>query len=693
VRDDIPAPAPGLDPTLPPDLEQWVVEHLTRCRAPGENGIEDVSEVARHPELEVVACTVAVRQPGEDPPVRRHVALVELTTGRHRLVDVGEPGSGGAAWSPDGRRLALVATPPDRPGRAVVTEETDWSPTTWLAGHRAGRRWRPVLAAEPRSPGLVETCTWSPSGARLALSVALPGAGISDVHGTGTIGGPDAPAWRPHVLPAPTSARRVVCLWSHDQGDRVERVDSRNVWELAWSTDDALVLLTSEGGGEGAWYAPHLERLDLVTGRATRLYEPSHQLAQPRSAPDGSRWSVLSAVQSDRGLPAGDLVVGRDREHWVSDTRGVSTTDHHWVDDRTVLLTGLRGLRTVVASLDVEDDTWTEVWEGEETTGEHQPEVAAVRDRAPVVVLEAHRRPPALGVLEPEGFRPVLEVSGPGADHQAAVAGETAAITWTAADGLEIEGLVTLPRGPGPHPLVVGLHGGPVHAWRATWAGRDPHVSVLVARGYAVLRPNPRGSTGRGSEFVAKVYGDMGGRDVDDVLAGVRFLVDTGVADRDRVGVTGISYGGFLACWLPCVSDVFAAAVARSPVTDWVTQHLTSNIPEFDAGFLGGDWRDPSSPYRTRSPLAAVERCWTPLLLTAGLMDLATPPSQAHVMHTALVEQGIESALAVYPDQGHGVWSLETLVDQCTRMLAWFERFMPPDPSVPEDSAEHVGGA
>lgn len=676
---------PPTDPTLPTELERWVAEHLTRCRAPGQDGIEDVAEVALHPTLDVVACTVAVREPAQDPPVRRHVALVDLATGRHRLVDVGEPESRGAAWSPDGRRLALVATPPDRPGRAVVTDEADWSPRTWLPDQPAARdrtagSWRPPLAAEPRAPGLVEVCAWSPGSTRLALQVALPGAGISDVDGTGTIGGPDEPTWRPRVLPAAASARRVVCLWSVDRpGDHVEQVGSRNVWELAWSGDDAMVLLTSEGGGEGAWYAPLLERVDLATGEVTTLHEPAHQLAQPRSAPDGSRWSVLSAVQSDRGLPAGDLVVGRGREHRVANTRGVYTTDHHWRDDRTVLLTGLRGLRTVVASLDVEQDTWTEVWAGEETSGEYQPEIAGAPGRAPVVVLEGHRSPPALGVLEPGGFRPVLAVAGPGAAHQAAVAGETSTLSWTSADGLEVEGLLTVPPGPGPHPLVVGIHGGPVHAWRATWAGRDPHVSVLVARGYAMLRPNPRGSTGRGSDFVAQVYGDMGGRDVDDVLTGVRLLVERGVADAERVGVTGISYGGFLACWMPCVSDVFAAAVARSPVTDWVTQHLTSNIPEFDAAFLQGDWRDPASQYRTRSPLASADRCRTPLLVTAGLQDLATPVSQAQVMHAALAERGVETTLVVYPDQGHGVWSLETLVDQCTRMLAWFERFMPPD--------------
>jgi dipeptidyl aminopeptidase/acylaminoacyl peptidase len=105
-------------------------------------------------------------------------------------------------------------------------------------------------------------------------------------------------------------------------------------------------------------------------------------------------------------------------------------------------------------------------------------------------------------------------------------------------------------------------------------------------------------------------------------------------------------------------------------------QHLTSNIAEFDRRFLRGDVFDPASDYGTRSPLRQVDRIRTPMLLTAGLQDLATPPSQAQVLYTALRERGVETQLVLYPEEGHGVRQPRTLADQCARMVAWFDEHL-----------------
>jgi dipeptidyl aminopeptidase/acylaminoacyl peptidase len=168
----------------------------------------------------------------------------------------------------------------------------------------------------------------------------------------------------------------------------------------------------------------------------------------------------------------------------------------------------------------------------------------------------------------------------------------------------------------------------------------------------------------------------MGGLDVDDVVSGVRHLVDRGVADPKRLGITGISYGGFMASWVPARCDLFAASVARSPCTDWLLQHLTSNIAEFDRRFLRGEPFDPESQYAERSPLRHVDDIRTPMLLTAGLNDLATPPSQAQVLHTALRERGVDTQLVLYPEEGHGVRQPLTLADQCARLVLWFDRHL-----------------
>jgi dipeptidyl aminopeptidase/acylaminoacyl peptidase len=203
-----------------------------------------------------------------------------------------------------------------------------------------------------------------------------------------------------------------------------------------------------------------------------------------------------------------------------------------------------------------------------------------------------------------------------------------------------------------------------------------------VARGYAVLRPNPRGSTGRGRDWAEAVVDDMGGRDVEDLTSGVRHLVAAGVVDPSRVGLTGNSYGGYIAAWAPCVSDVFAATVSRSPVTDWRSMHFTSNLAEFDRLMLTGDPMDPTSQYATRSPTELADRISTPILLTAGALDLACPPSQAKYLHARLLELGVETQLAIYPEEGHGVRGKDAVVDQTARMIAWFERFMPADGEV-----------
>ena len=200
-----------------------------------------------------------------------------------------------------------------------------------------------------------------------------------------------------------------------------------------------------------------------------------------------------------------------------------------------------------------------------------------------------------------------------------------------------------------------------------------PFTPLLVGRGYAVLHPNHRASSGRGQEFIAAGLLAMGGLDAEDIVSGVDALVASGVVDPDRVAVTGNSYGGFMAAWLAATSDRFCAAAPRSPVTDWVSQHLTSNLPGFDELCLAGDLFDTDSDYWRRSPLRLAEQIRIPLLLMAGAHDLATPASQASMLHRALVERGRPSTLVVYPEEGHGVRARPAVIDQCVRLLDFFE--------------------
>jgi len=648
-------------------IEDWVRALLTSTLP---SGPEDITQVVARPGSEAIACTLAVRD-GDDPSAVRHrVAVVDLESKRCHVLDLDADSVSSPAWSPDGRRLCVLAT---------VAQVT----TAWIVGFGDDEAGTEVVGRLPGVGGAVEQAVWSPDGARLGLVVAQFGAEVSDVHGSGTVAGPDgSQSWRPIVSPAPEGGRRVLHVWEPTGGGLTSPRPELNVWEAAWLGPDRLLALASEDAGEGAWYAARVHAIGL-DGTTALVHVSPRQLAAPSGSPSGRRWAVLEARASDRGLLAGALVVGAaGGEGAVVDTAGVDVTAMRWLDEGRIGYAGLRGLDTVFGIVDVTTAACTELLAGSDASGLHQPEAGALTDAGTLAcVLERHDRPPALTVVRDGLAESVLSTADDGTRRLGERIGTTVACSWTSSDGWEIEGLLTCPPGEEPHALVVDVHGGPVAAWRDGWLGKDRYVATLVARGFAVLRPNLRGSAGRGAAFAEAIVGDMGGRDMDDVITGVAAMIERGVTEAGRVGITGNSYGGFMAAWIPCWSEVFAAAVSRSPVTDWRSQHLTGNLAAFDELFVGGDPFDAESAYRTRSPLTFHDRIRTPMLFTAGAHDLATPASQAQQLHHALLRRGVPTQLALYPEEGHGVRQYDALCDQLARVIWWFETYLTGDRS------------
>jgi dipeptidyl aminopeptidase/acylaminoacyl peptidase len=223
------------------------------------------------------------------------------------------------------------------------------------------------------------------------------------------------------------------------------------------------------------------------------------------------------------------------------------------------------------------------------------------------------------------------------------------------------------------------VHGGPAHLWNPKWSGAINGMMLaayLAYNGFAVLMPNPRGSSGRGQRFLEMQLGDYGGAEVDDDLTGLDRLVAQGIANPDRLGVMGVSHGGYMTCWLTTKTHRFKAAVASSPVTDWYSQHFGSNIPEFDSMYLKATPTEPGGPYFNLSPTFFAHLSDTPTLLTAGLRDRCTPPGQAIEFHQALLATGVETELVLYPEEGHGVRSLPAQIDYAARVVDFLSRHL-----------------
>lgn len=225
-------------------------------------------------------------------------------------------------------------------------------------------------------------------------------------------------------------------------------------------------------------------------------------------------------------------------------------------------------------------------------------------------------------------------------------------ISWKS-DTLTIEGLLYLPLQAGEHkvPLIVDVHGGPTGAFQQTWAA---FLDFLVGQGWAVLRTNPRGSTGYGAAFAAANKNDMGGGDYRDIMAGVDYVLAHDPVDANKLALMGYSYGGEMAGFVEGKTDRFKAIISGAPVIDQESEYGTENSSWYDRWFYNGHpWEHAEDAWR-QSPLANAAHAKTPFLLLQGESDSTDPPGQSQEMYRALRQMGVPVDLVEYPREDHG---------------------------------------
>ena len=215
-----------------------------------------------------------------------------------------------------------------------------------------------------------------------------------------------------------------------------------------------------------------------------------------------------------------------------------------------------------------------------------------------------------------------------------------------------IEGLLYLPpdSGSAKVPLVVDVHGGPFGAWEDR---SDPFADFLVGHGWAVLRPNPRGSSNYGVKFAAANKNDLGGGDYQDVMAGVDYVLANYPIDSTKLALMGYSYGGEMAGFVEGKTDRFKAIISGAPVIDQFSEYGTEGGSWYDRWYFGKPWEHMNDAWR-QSPLAGVAHAKTPFLLLQGESDTTDPLGQAQEMYRALRQEGVPVELVTYPRENHG---------------------------------------
>jgi dipeptidyl aminopeptidase/acylaminoacyl peptidase len=259
--------------------------------------------------------------------------------------------------------------------------------------------------------------------------------------------------------------------------------------------------------------------------------------------------------------------------------------------------------------------------------------------------------------------------------------GRTEVITWKSTDGKEIEGLLTYPvgyRAGQKVPLILNIHGGPAGVFQQSFlGGRGAYpLATFSAKGYAILRPNPRGSSGYGTEFRRANAKDWGGADYQDLMTGVDKVIAMGVADPERLGVMGWSYGGFMTSWIVTQTHRFKAASAGAPVTNLMSFNGTTDIPAFVPDYFGGQSWDVIDAYQKHSAMFNVKGVKTPTMIQHGEADVRVPISQGYEFYNALKVQGVPTRMLVLPRQPHGPNEPKMQLAAMQANLEWFEKYI-----------------
>ena len=267
-----------------------------------------------------------------------------------------------------------------------------------------------------------------------------------------------------------------------------------------------------------------------------------------------------------------------------------------------------------------------------------------------------------------------------GAFVQSVALGTKEKIEFASADGTKVEAFVTKPPGFEPgrkYPTILQVHGGPIGQ---VAYGYDFSNQYLAAQGYVIVEPNPRGSTGRGQDFIRAIYRTWGITDYDDVMEAIDHVVKLGYADPNRLAVTGYSYGGYMTNVVITRTNRFKAAASGAGHSFIAANYGHDIYQKWYSWELGVPWEN-ADKYARLSPLTQAGSVQTPTLFFGGREDWNVPVLNAELFYQSLKKRGIETELVVYPGMHHGGWSDDFERDRLVRVQQWFDKYLQAAPT------------
>jgi len=585
-----------------------------------------------------------------------------------------------AAWSPDGKTVVLstnltgrlnlwkmdasgswpiqLTRSEDRHSGVAISPDGKW---VIFQADRGGNEMYDLYAVPlaggevvnlTNTPTISETgARVSPDGRRLAFAIKPKASPITDVA--------------------------VMDMASHAVTQLTKEPTQDNRWNVvAWTPDSTAIIANR---GDVASLTGTVWRVEAAGGAPKQL-SPAKSRARISAAdisPDGKLVSISSNEKG--GIDQAALLeLESGKLRWLSPTPWEQDAGSFSPDGRTVLISTNADGRTELAQADVAGGAVTKLPLPEgfnaEAGGNGSPFTA---DGRLLVGHDASNTPFDYWVLDKAGKATRLtNMALASLDPTRLPTSEI--VHYKSEDGTVISAVMLVPfnlKRDGTAPGVVVPHGGPT----GQTLDRFSRLAVaLASRGYVVIQPNPRGSTGYGEAFQKANYKDLGGGDLVDEVYGAKFLTDTGFVNPKKIGITGGSYGGFMTLMaVGKTPDVWAAGVSQYGIINWyeMLKHEDASLQAYQRSLIGDPVTD-KAVYDAASPMTHIRKTKAPLLVLQGENDIRVPRGQAAEVVATLKEVGATVDVHYYPEEGHGFVKRENQIDALQRTVDWFDKYL-----------------